>query len=180
MVPIVIAAIKLRRFWGILVMEEITAKEACAFSETEHQDFLRLVRQGGEVGDAVLESNVRNAKCLVFLRSASALIGIAALKNPRQGYRQRISAETGVEISAASYPYELGYVFITEGQRRRGLSRRLADAALASADGLGVFATSREDNAGMHSTLGNCGFSLAGKPYTSRDRSIRLFLREAG
>src|SRR5467141_2979867 len=99
------------------VMEEITAKEAGAFSEAEHQDFLRLVREGGEVGDAVLESNVRNAKCLVFLRSASALSGIAALKKPRQSYRQRIGTETGVEISAASYPYELGYVFITEGQR---------------------------------------------------------------
>ena len=60
------------------------------------------------------------------------------------------------------------------------MARKLLIAALASADGLGVFATSREDNAGMHSTLGNCGFSLAGKPYTSRDRSIRLFLREAG
>jgi hypothetical protein len=60
------------------------------------------------------------------------------------------------------------------------MARKLLIAALASADGLGVFATSGEDNAGMHSTLGNCGFSLAGKPYTGRDRSIRLFLREAG
>ena len=60
------------------------------------------------------------------------------------------------------------------------MARKLLIAALASADGLGVFATSREDNAGMHSTLGNCGFSLAGKPYTGRDRSIHLFLREAG
>ena len=70
------------------------------------------------------------------------------------------------------------------GRTRRiaivAMARKLLIAALASADGLGVFATSREDNAGMHSTLGNCGFSLAGKPYTGRDRSIRLFLREAG
>jgi hypothetical protein len=97
------AAALLENSWGDAeVMEEITAKEAGAFSEAERQDFLRLVREGGEVGDAVLESNVRNAKCLVFLRSASALIGIAALKNPRQSYRQRIGTETGVEISAAS------------------------------------------------------------------------------
>jgi GNAT superfamily N-acetyltransferase len=152
------------------VMEEITAKEARAFSEAERQDFPRLVREGVEVGDAVLESNVRSAKCLVFLRSGSALIGTAALKNPRQSYRQRIGAETGAEIPAASFPYELGYVFITEDHRGRGLSRRLVEAALAGADCRGVFATSREDNAGMHATLGNCGFSLAGKPYTSRDR----------
>jgi GNAT superfamily N-acetyltransferase len=162
------------------VMEEITAKEAGAFSEAEHQDFLRLVREGGEVGDAVLESNVRNAKCLVFLRSASALIGIAALKNPRLSYRQRVGASSGAEIPAASFPYELGYVFITEDHRERGLSRRLVEAALAGANGLGVFATSHAANAGMHATLGNCGFSLAGKPYTSRDRLIRLFVREAG
>jgi hypothetical protein len=63
-------------------MEEITAKEAGAFSEAEHQDFLRLARDGGEVGDAVLESNVRNAKRLVFLRSAFAAALLAAAERP--------------------------------------------------------------------------------------------------
>jgi GNAT superfamily N-acetyltransferase len=160
-------------------MEEITAKEAGAYSEAERQDFLRLVRQGGEVGDAVLERNVRDAKCLVFHRIGAVLVGVAALKIPQHSYRIRISASSGTEMSAASFPFELGYVFITENYRRRGLSRRLVQKALAAADDSGVFATSRSDNTGMHATLHNCGFSKAGKPYADRDQLIQLFLRHA-
>jgi hypothetical protein len=66
----------------------IVAQPPGIFAESEIQDVLAMVREGGEVGDAVLEENVRKAKCLVVARQDSCLVAVAALKNPKASYRR--------------------------------------------------------------------------------------------
>jgi hypothetical protein len=82
------------------------------FADPERAVFSKLVLAGGEVGGAVLERNIANAKALVFLRRAREVQGIAALKRPQTSYRKRIGAEAGAKIAMGRFPYELGYVFL--------------------------------------------------------------------
>lgn len=142
---------------------------------------MAFVRAGGEVGNTVLEKNVRNAECLVFLRQGSCLSGVAALKNPLQSYRQKISKKTGVLVEASEFPFELGYIFVLPSARSQKLSVDLTRAALLRAQGKGVFATSRIDNVRMHATLGKFSFVKSGCVYTSSSGSydLQLFLRPA-
>lgn len=142
---------------------------------------MALVRAGGEVGGDVIENNVRNAKGLVFLRQGGCLSGIAALKNPLQSYRQKISKKTGVLVEASEFPFELGYIYVLPSARHNNISGDLTRAALSIAEGEGVFATSRIDNIYMHTTLGRFGFVKSGCIYTSSKGShdLQLFLRPA-
>lgn len=156
----------------------IVAKAASSFTDDERRTFAGMVRAGGEVGGAELEKNVREAKCLVFLHVDHDLVGVAALKNPRTGYRTRISLNSGVDLAVAKYPFELGYIYVVEAQRRKGFSNRLVEAALAVADKSGVFATSRANNIPMHSALIKFGFENTGKSYPgSNQNMICVFLR---
>jgi predicted GNAT family N-acyltransferase len=144
-----------------------TTKNPESFSEDELQDFIAMVRAGGEVGDAVLEKNIRNAQCLVFLRRDSCLTGVAALKNPLQSYRDTIESKSGVSVDAKDYPFELGYVFVLPSARHQGLSICLTSSALSMRSDKGVFATARTDNPKMHATLKKFGFVQIGDSYVS-------------
>lgn len=159
----------------------LIAQPPQAFAETEIQDFLAMVRAGEEVGGAVLEQNVRNAKCLVVARRSSCLVGVAALKNPQPSYRRTIKTKAGVVVGLQDYPFELGYIFVLPSARRQGIAVKLCRAALAPADGKGVFATARTNNDGMNAILHILSFETAGHPYASArgEHPLQLFLRHA-
>lgn len=159
----------------------IVTKQPRYFTEAELQDFMALVRAGGEVGEAVLENNVRNAKCLVFLRQGGCLSGVAALKNPLPSYRQKVGKKTGVFVGASEFSFELGYIFVLPSARRQGFSIELTSAALLAAEGKGVFATSHTNNVSMHATLGKFCFVKSGSVYASSkgNHDLQLFLRPA-
>jgi GNAT superfamily N-acetyltransferase len=152
-----------------------------AFSEAEIQDFLAMVRAGEEVGGAVLEQNVRNAKCLVVARQGSCLVGVAALKNPQASHRQTIKTKAGVAVESQDFAFELGYIFVLPSARRQGLAVKLCRAALAAADGKGVFTTARTNNDGMNAILLMFSFAKAGRPYESErgGYQLQLFIRHA-
>lgn len=141
--------------------------------------FIELVRVGGEVGGAVLESNVRTAHCLLRLYRDGYLSGVAALKNPLASYRQRIEDKTGVPVLPSSFPFELGYVFVLPEAREQGIAGKLVHAACEVAGDKGLFATSRTNNQRMHATLERAGFRTFGRIYNSSDgeRQLQLFLR---
>jgi GNAT superfamily N-acetyltransferase len=89
--------------------------------------------------------------------------------------------KAGVTVEASEFPFELGYVFVLPSARRQGFSIRLTRAALTTAGGKGVFATSRTNNDGMHATLEKFGFVQTGSSYASidGDHHIHLFVRRA-
>jgi len=113
----------------------VTAKAPQDFAEPDIHDFLAMVRSGGEVGEAALENNIRNAKCLAVARQGSCLVGVAALKNPLATYRSRIQTKTGVAVDKQDFPFELGYIFVVPSARRQGIGDELCRAALDAADG---------------------------------------------
>jgi GNAT superfamily N-acetyltransferase len=153
--------------------KSLVARKPRFFSEIELQDFIAMVRAGGEVGDVVLERNVREAECLVFLRRGRCLVGVAALKNPLSSYRTTIKLKSGVAVKPSEFPFELGYVFVLPSARRQGCSVELTRAALSAAGGKGVFATSRTINDGMQATLRKFGFTRTGSS-TPRPRIINF------
>ena len=161
--------------------QTLVAQPPQAFAESEIQDFMAMVQAGGEVRNASLEENVRNAECLVVVRQGSCLVGVAALKNPKASYRQTINEKAKAAVDAQEFPFELGYIFVLPSARRQGLAVKLCHAALAPADGKGVFATARTNNDGMSAILLQFGFLKTGRHYSSalHSRQLQLFVRPA-
>jgi len=157
----------------------VVTRTPSTFSESEIQDFIALVRAGGEVGSTVLEKNVRNAESLVLATLGPCLVGVAALKNPQSTYRNSIHAKAGESVDAENFPFELGYVFVLPSARRLGIGQGLCSAALRAAGNKGVFATARTNNDGMQRLLPLLGFVKLGKPYASarKDYQLQLFIR---
>jgi GNAT superfamily N-acetyltransferase len=156
----------------------IRAARPVEFNDPERARFFELVVEGGEVGGAVLADNIAAARALVMLMDGDIICGIAALKRPRKSYREKMSAKSETVLDEASYPYELGYVYVQSAFQGQGQSHRLIAAALDHSDGMGVFATVRMDNDRMRSTLERAGFVAAGKSYPGRHgQPIGIMLR---
>lgn len=149
-------------------------------SPSELAAFAACVREGGEVASDGLDELIQNATRLVFCQNESGLIGVAAIKNPRDSYRFKISKRANVQLARDTWPHELGWVFVVPSGRGQGLSKSLVACAT---DNLGsaVFATSRTDNVYMHATLRGVGFVAMGDPYKSDkgEHSLQLFALDA-
>jgi hypothetical protein len=160
---------------------ELLVKAPGTLSAPEFATFIALVRAGGEVIVQGLPERVLSARALVLCRVEGLLVGIGALKQPQASYQRRIGSESGFPLPAAEFPYELGWVYVSAGERGKGLSFSIAQAALSASSGAGVFATSRTDNLPMHRSLEKLGFLPSGQPFVSGrgKHSLQLFVRHA-
>lgn len=104
------------------------------------------------------------------------MIGIAALKQPNQGYRADVFAKSKATETPDRFPYEVGWVAIDEKHRGRKLSRVLVATVLSRSEGRNVFATSATAREFMHRTLMHFGFVQHGQPYPSSQRNEELLL----
>lgn len=149
-------------------------------SPDELAAFAACVREGGEVVSGGLDELIQNATRLVFCQNEAGLLGVAAIKSPRESCRFKISRKANVPLARDNWPHELGWVFVVPAARGKGLSKRLVACATETLDGA-VFATSRTDNDFMHATLRGVGFVAIGDAYKSDKggHSLQLFALDA-
>ncbi len=149
---------------------------------TELDAFEALVRTGGEVTEAGLRQRITNASHLLFLYdSFGVLAGVSALKHPNKDYRTNVFQRAQATSSAASYPVELGWVFVAPSHQGQHLSRPLVEQLLPYAAVSLVYATTRADNEWMQRTLVRYGFHQNGSPYRSSrgDYDLALYVQRA-
>jgi hypothetical protein len=163
------------------VVVTLVTREPQECKGKELADFLALVIAGGEVAPKGLETRVRQARRLIFLYAGECLSGIAALKQPNEGYRSSVNRGAHIELKKEDYPFELGWVFVMPSARGRKYSIHLTRAAVDASAGKGIFATSRVENHAMHAALKGCGFSAAGETYASSRGvyKLQVFVRPA-
>jgi GNAT superfamily N-acetyltransferase len=144
-------------------------------SKVDLQEFCKLVRQGDEVEAQGLEARVKRAKALVFLRVDGELVGVAALKEPAQTYRDGVFRKAVVPGASTVFWFELGWVFVSPAHRRKGYSRVLSGAAISQSDREPLFATTRLDNVAMQKVLEDLGLRRLGESWQS-DRGAKPWL----
>lgn len=163
------------------VLPRVCVGEPASFTGPEIDDFVALVLAGGEVAAKGLRGRVTNAAHIAYARKNECLLGVAGLKKPSDGHRSEIEKGAGMKLSAESWPLELGWVFVLPSARGRRLAAALCRPLVSLAEGKGIFATSRTDNATMHRTLAKLGFKRVGKEWASKenDAELALFVRNA-
>jgi len=137
--------------------------------------FKALVQMGDEVDPVTLPGLVQTALAVGVVEQAGQIVAVGGIKRPKAGYRAKVFGKAGVE-DPGRFPFELGWLFVQEGHRERGLSGRLVRALLERAKDARVYATSSVGNARMHSTLEKAGFASAGQQYRSSKPGKRLML----
>jgi hypothetical protein len=130
--------------------------ECFAPREVEKADadaFKALVLEAGEVNPHTLPFLFNDAVALAFARSEGTLVGIGAIKRPNAEYRQRVFDQAGSKLRAASFPYELGWIYVSPAYQNNRICSRIVEGLTPHAQGAAVYATSRINNDAMHGSL---------------------------
>jgi RimJ/RimL family protein N-acetyltransferase len=158
---------------------DVIVKPPSECTEIERAAFLAYVLDGGEVGSAGLEGRIDRAEKMLFLTDdASGLVGISALKRPDTAYRDGVFKACGLDRLATQFNIEIGWIYLVNRSRGRGLSLELVDPLLDIVAARPVFATTRVNNLAINSVLPKRGFRLAGTyPSANGQYELNLFLR---
>jgi len=160
---------------------KVTTKAPKRCTSAEIGAFEGLVLKGGEVDPHGLSGRISRADVLAFAYVSHELAGVAALKRPTGNYHASVFKKSASPRPRAVFPVELGWVYVLESQRRKGISQKLVDALLKASGQANVFATSRTDNVPMHRVLERAGFVRTGVAYPSGrgKHQLQLFVHTA-
>lgn len=139
-------------------------------SREEYDRLRQMVLDAGEVDEAGFDGRIARAEMLAFLRIGTATVGVGALKNPDQGYPEKLFKRANAKNVASPYTLELGWVVVDEAHQGRSLSRLIASELVAGAGGRKLYATSATARIAMHKALSACGFERDGGEWQSRRR----------
>jgi hypothetical protein len=149
------------------------------FSQLDADDrraVAELVKAGGAIIGTVAEIAFRldRTRRIALLRrpATGRIIGAAALKTPRGGYRADKFEKAGVAITGFEHAIELGYVVIAEDMQGRRLSGGLVEAIAADLS-QPTFATT--DSNTMKHNLARSGFTQSGGAWQGQKGMLSLW-----
>ena len=154
--------------------------EPALCSDAQLTAFSQIVLQGGEVVPDGLEERIRHRGfALVFLSMDETLVGVGALKRPRESYRHNLFAAACLSDREPEFPLELGWIVVAPNCRGRGYALLIAAAAMTRAGSEGVYATIHESNPSLRRALARLGFERSSHVWKSKRREgeLGLYLR---
>jgi RimJ/RimL family protein N-acetyltransferase len=160
-------------------MIEIKARGEC--STDELNKFVKLVEKGDEVDRCNLSDRVKRAQFLAFSYDESNnLVGVGAIKQPNTTYRNSVFSKAKSNHPPNQYDVELGWIYIEEDFRGRGIGKTIVRELLEKIKDKKVYATTRTDNDTMKHILKYFKFHESGEEYKSTrgKHSLVLFVRD--
>jgi len=159
-------------------MQEVSLTKKCpaACSDQDIEEFVHLVLEGGQVQEGGLRDLVMEAQWLGFGRIDGVLNSVAAIKAPRDSYRNRVFRKAKAAEDPTEFDVEFGWAFTRTRYEGHGLASGLADLLLRGINAP-ILATTGEKNGGMRHILEKRMFCKSGEPYEGRIESKVLYLR---
>jgi hypothetical protein len=138
-----------------------------------------LIMEGAEVDGTHLSDYLKSSHRIALIVSENQLACVGAVKAARPDYVQSIARKSRVGLEAENCGGEFGYVVTKAAFRRKGLANALSTALLVSFSGP-LYATTREDNPGIHKIVRENGFEHVGEKWRSMEHAnsfLMLWLR---
>lgn len=144
---------------------------------TEVDVIVAMIKSGGAIlsSTKTIRARLANSYWIAVARSGSdnAIVGVAALKCPDQGYRGRIFVDAACSIADFKNAPELGYVTVVESARRRGLAEGLIGELAKRLNGP-TYATTGNDTMIRH--LAKVGFKQVSNKWEGNDGKLSLLV----
>ncbi len=120
-----------------------------------------LVMRGGAVGTSWIDGMLRDAFLIGYAENAAGrVVGCEVLKRPKETYRKKIEAATGLDLTGH---LERGYAAVAEGYEGRGIMGTIVSGLIRHAGGRKAYVTIRMDNRPALRLTEKNGMRLAGR-----------------
>jgi len=141
-------------------------------SQTEMEQCVRLVCDGGAVDREKARKNIPHACALAVVRNGKTIVGFGAIKRIMRPHTADVARRSGYRLDPATP--EVGYIAVHPKHRRKGLSGRILDALVRQHPGV-LFATT--DDVAMKKTLTAAQFAAKGVEWDGNRGKLSLWVR---
>lgn len=97
-----------------------------------------LVASGGGVGTSWIRENLEEAFLIGYATVKDRVVGTSTHKVPKERYRRKIEAETGLDLSGY---LERGYTAVNPAFRNRGIGLRIIQGLIERSKGKKIYVT---------------------------------------
>ena len=97
-----------------------------------------LIKEGQGVGTSYIGDNLQNAFLIGYVTHKGKVIGTSTHKYPKEEYRKKIEAATGLELSGF---LERGYTSVQREYRAQGIGGRLIRGLIERSMGKDIYVT---------------------------------------
>lgn len=104
---------------------EYTVKTPIECDTAILKTFYDLVALGGKVSLNGLADRIKRCEFLAFCIDNNHIIGISAIKNPSENYKNNIITKHNIKRNSKELTFEIGYSFTRQGYRKKGISTKL-------------------------------------------------------
>lgn len=151
----------------VVTPQELTKEEFAAVRA--------LILEGAEVDDAHLSDYLKSSHRTSLIARDGQLACAGAIKAARPAYIRTISRKSGFQLEAQNCVGEYGYVVTKAAFRKQGLASALSAVLLKSLNGT-LYATTRDDNPGIHKVVRENGFQHVGEKWHSVEHPNSLLM----
>ena len=102
-----------------------------------------LVASGGGVGTSWLRENLKKAFLIGYAVCDGRVVGTSTHKYPKEDYRKKIEAETGLDLSGF---LERGYTAVDREFRGMGIGGKVIQGLIERSEGKKIYVTIRMSN----------------------------------
>ncbi len=102
-----------------------------------------LIKKAGGVGTSYMRENLQNAFLIGYALHENRVVGTSTHKYPKRGYRNKIEAITGLDLSGY---LERGYTAVDPEYRGERIGGRLIRGLIERSRGKKIYVTIRMDN----------------------------------
>lgn len=136
-----------------------------------------LIKESGGVGPAYIKENLQNAFLISYALDQSAVVvGTVVLKRPKEEYRKKIEAATGLDLSGY---LERGYTSVKPEFRDQAIADALIKGLIERSKDQKVYVTIRMDNVPALKLTYKNGMVLAAKfLYDRTGNEIGVFINQ--
>jgi hypothetical protein len=122
---------------------ELFYKKANEIPPPVLQEIQDLIVKGGAVGTSHILENLSNAYLIGYALHRGRVVGTVTHKNPKEEYRKKIEAATGLDLSGY---LERGYHSVDSEFRDREIADDLIKGLIERSTGRKIYVTIRMDN----------------------------------
>jgi ribosomal protein S18 acetylase RimI-like enzyme len=149
-------------------------------TEPEFASVQALIADGGEVQTTHLAEYLKASHRIGLVEISGELASVGAIKAARQLHIWNLATQSRYPLDSENCMGEFGYVVTKADFRKRGLARALSTELLKDFGGA-LYATTRNDNFGIHKIVREMGFTNVGSGWRSaehHDSSVLLWLKK--
>src|SRR6266478_7413951 len=135
-------------------------------TEPEFASVQALITDGGEVQTTHLAEYLKSSHRIGLVEISGELACVGAIKATRPLYIWSLAIQSRYPLDSENCMGEFGYVVTKANFRERGLARALSTELLKDFGGA-LYATTRDDNFGIHKIAREMGFTNVGLGWRS-------------